>query len=68
MVGDSVSDIRSAKRAGVQAIAATWGWQSRNLLARETPDFIVNSVQELAALLAAEYSTADHLPGEPSNG
>jgi phosphoglycolate phosphatase-like HAD superfamily hydrolase len=68
MVGDSVSDIRSAKQAGVQAIAATWGWQARSLLVRENPDFIVNSVQELAALLDAEYSTADHRPGGPSNG
>jgi len=52
----------------VQAIAATWGWQARSVLVRENPDFIVNSVQELAVLLDAEYSTADHRPGGPSNG
>jgi len=54
MVGNSVSDIRSAKRAGVQSIAATWGCQSRKVLARENPDFIVNSVQEPAVLPDAE--------------
>jgi len=54
MIGDSVSDIRYAKRAGVQTIAATWGWQSRDRLIKENPDFIVNSVQELAVLLDSE--------------
>jgi phosphoglycolate phosphatase len=56
MIGDSASDIRFAKRAGAQAIAATWGWQSRNMLVKEEPDFIVNTVQELAVLLDSEYS------------
>jgi phosphoglycolate phosphatase len=54
MIGDSVSDIRCAKRAGVQSIAATWGWQWRGKLVGEKPDFIVNSVQELAVLLKSE--------------
>ena len=54
MIGDSVSDIRYAKRAGVRSIAATWGWQSRDRLIREKPDFIVNSVQELSILLDSE--------------
>ncbi len=68
MVGDSVSDIRYAKRAGVHSIAATWGWQSRDLLVGENPDFIVDSVRELAALLDSGYSTAGHMQGESSNG
>ena len=54
MVGDSVSDIRHAKQAGVQSIAATWGWQSREQLAVENPDFIVDTVGELAVLLGAD--------------
>ncbi len=56
MIGDSVSDIRYAKRAGVQSIAATWGWQSWKKLVKADPDFTVNSVQELAALIDSEYS------------
>jgi len=51
MIGDSVSDIRYAKKAEVQSIAATWGWQSRELLVRERPDYIVESVSELSDLL-----------------
>ena len=51
MIGDSVSDIRYAKKAGVKSIAVTWGWQSRDLLIREKPDYIVESVGELTDLL-----------------
>ena len=51
MIGDSASDIRYAKQAGVKSIAATWGWQGRGRLVKENPDFIVNSVEELSVLL-----------------
>ncbi|MEN8243640.1 MAG: HAD-IA family hydrolase [Thermodesulfobacteriota bacterium] len=51
MIGDSVSDIQYAKKAGVQSIAVTWGWQSRDALEGEKPDYIVEEVSELAALL-----------------
>ena len=54
---DSVSDIRYAKSAGVQSIAATWDWQSQDKLVKEEPDFIVHSVQELAAIIDSEYTT-----------
>ncbi len=54
MIGDSVSDIRCAKQASVQSIAATWGWQWRDRLIKENPDFIVNSVPQLATLLNSE--------------
>jgi phosphoglycolate phosphatase-like HAD superfamily hydrolase len=60
MIGDSVSDVRYAKQAGVQSIAVTWGWQSRDRLVTEDPDFIVNSVQELAALIDSEYSVEEN--------
>ncbi len=51
MIGDSVSDIRYAKKAGVKSIAVTWGWQSRDFLVREKPDYIVENVGELTDLL-----------------
>jgi phosphoglycolate phosphatase len=56
MIGDSASDIRCAKQAGAQAIAATWGWQSRDMLVKEEPDFIVDTVRELSVLLDSEYT------------
>ena len=51
MIGDSTSDIRYAKLAGVASIAVTWGWQSRARLVSENPDYIVDSVQALSTLL-----------------
>ena len=53
MIGDSTSDIRHARQAGVRSIAATWGWQSREKLVRENPDLIIDSVHDLAAMLNA---------------
>lgn len=55
MVGDSISDIRYAKQAGVQSVAATWGWHSHAKLAKEEPDYIVNNVQELSGLIDLKY-------------
>jgi len=49
-VGDSVSDIRAAKAAGVKSIAVTYGFQYKDLLAREDPDVMVRSPAELRAL------------------
>ena len=51
MIGDSISDIQYAQKAGVQSIAVTWGWQSRETLAGQNPDFIVETVSDLQALL-----------------
>jgi len=51
MIGDSMSDIQYAKKAGVQSIAVTWGWQSRDTLAEQQPDYIVESISELITLL-----------------
>ncbi len=47
-VGDSPFDIRAAKAAGMHAIAVTWGRiHDRERLAREEPDAIVDSAEEL---------------------
>ena len=61
MIGDSVSDIRYAKCAGVQSIAATWGWQTQDKLIKEQPDFIVNNVRELAALIDSQYLDSNRI-------
>ena len=51
MVGDSVSDIREAKLAGVTSVAVTWGYHSEQKLVREGPDYLVHAPQEIAELL-----------------
>jgi len=47
MIGDSVSDIRSAKAASIQSIAVGWGHQSLERLVTVEPDYIVRAPTEL---------------------
>ena len=51
MVGDSMSDIMEAHKAGVYAIAAGYGFQSVELLQQAGADKIVGSVDELCEFL-----------------
>jgi pyrophosphatase PpaX len=51
-VGDSPFDIQAANAAGVTAIAVTWGgFHSRERLAQEDPDAIVDTPEELLGRL-----------------
>jgi pyrophosphatase PpaX len=51
-VGDSPFDIQAAKAGGLTAIAATWGRiHNRELLEREEPDHLVETSEELRAVL-----------------
>ncbi|HUP32799.1 MAG TPA: HAD-IA family hydrolase [Gaiellaceae bacterium] len=51
-VGDSPFDIRAAKAAGVHAVAVTWGGiHPRELLEGERPDAVVDTAEELLAVL-----------------
>lgn len=59
MIGDSVSDIRAARQAGVCSIAVTWGHQSKAKLSRLGPDLIVETPQELIEIFRAEKNVPD---------
>jgi pyrophosphatase PpaX len=51
-VGDSPFDVRAAKAAGMHAVAVTWGRiHDRARLAAEQPDAIVDTSEELLAVL-----------------
>ena len=51
-VGDSPFDIRAAKAAGMGSIAVTWGRiHDRSRLEREEPDAIVDTAEELLAVV-----------------
>lgn len=51
MIGDSLSDIRAAKEAGVTSIAVTWGHQSLETLLRGNPDHLINSPTSLVEVI-----------------
>lgn len=47
MIGDSISDIRAGNDAGIRTVAVTWGFQPREWLIEESPDFIIDTPPEL---------------------
>jgi len=51
MVGDARSDIREGRAAGVQTVAVAWGYQPREVLLAEDPDFLAECPEELLAIL-----------------
>lgn len=46
-VGDENRDIQAAKETNIPVIAVTWGYQSKNLLTQYSPEYMVESPQEL---------------------
>ena len=54
-VGDAGTDVQQGKLAGVKTIAVTWGFQGKSRLDREKPDFIVDSVSELAQIFQLKF-------------
>ncbi|NLZ73669.1 MAG: HAD-IA family hydrolase [Bacteroidales bacterium] len=50
-VGDEDRDIVAAKKAKIKTIAVTWGFNSKEKLSREKPDYIVDSPMEIIEAL-----------------
>lgn len=53
-VGDELLDILSARRAGVQSIAVSWGYTSRDALEHAHPGALVDTTSELKNILLAQ--------------
>jgi AHBA synthesis associated protein len=60
MVGDAVTDLRSARAAGVTAVAALWADNDAEAVLREKPDVVVREFDELLAV-CGEGEHADEL-------
>ncbi len=46
-VGDETRDIEAAKKSRVKAIAVSWGFNSKEVLAEQNPDFLLHQPYEL---------------------
>ncbi|TVP64920.1 MAG: HAD family hydrolase [Nodularia sp. (in: Bacteria)] len=46
-VGDETRDIEASKKANIKVIAVTWGFNSREALAKQNPNFLINHPSEL---------------------
>ena len=53
-VGDAVVDIQAGKAAGTHTIGVTWGAGDRDSLIASMPDYLCDSMEEVAALLVGE--------------
>lgn len=51
LVGDSVVDIQTARRAGMMSVAVTWGFQKKSELTAEKPDLMIDDPLQLLNFL-----------------
>ncbi|MFW2178009.1 MULTISPECIES: HAD-IIIA family hydrolase [unclassified Moraxella] len=54
MIGDSIHDIRMANAIGMDSIAVSYGCEKADILAKENPNVVVGSVEELRILLLVD--------------
>ena len=51
-VGDSEIDIQTARNAGMDCAAVSWGFRSRDYLAQKSPEYLVDTCEELLACIS----------------
>jgi phosphoglycolate phosphatase len=51
-IGDEVRDIVAARKSRVKIISVTWGYNSYDLLKKESPDFLINEPSELINIIS----------------
>lgn len=68
MIGDAVSDVECAQRAGVRAIAVTWGIKPERVQSLCQPEYVVHTWDELTALLRDLTQIGDDLTLETIAG
>lgn len=60
MIGDSVSDILCAQRAGVEAVAVTWGTKPERVQTLCHPDYVVHDWRSLFQLLSKMFASLEY--------
>ena len=51
LVGDSETDVRTAKNAGIPCIGVTWGFRCREVLRSEGADYLIDTPKELLTII-----------------
>ena len=51
-IGDELRDIKASKKAGIPVAAVTWGFNSRESLAAEKPEYLFDRPEDFLRLLA----------------
>ena len=50
-VGDETRDVEAAKRSCIKAIAVSWGFNSKEVLAEQNPDFLIHQPRDLVEVI-----------------
>jgi len=50
-VGDETRDIEAARKIGIKMIAVSWGFNSRQALAAENPDYLIDRPEALLSII-----------------
>ena len=50
-IGDSEVDVETSRNAGVECVCVTWGFRDRELLEKEKPDYIADSISEILEII-----------------
>ncbi|MBD2740203.1 HAD-IA family hydrolase [Coleofasciculus sp. FACHB-1120] len=50
-VGDETRDIEAARKSRIKVISVSWGFNSKEVLAKHQPDFLVNKPSELLKVI-----------------
>jgi phosphoglycolate phosphatase len=58
-VGDETRDIDAARKAQVPVIAVSWGFNTRYILARQNPDYLIEDPQDLLSICQGHAPRAD---------
>ena len=52
-IGDEHRDIEACRECGVRIIAVTWGYDARELLVKENPDFLADSPADIVRIITS---------------
>jgi phosphoglycolate phosphatase len=52
-VGDEVRDVQAARKAGVDVVAVTWGYQTASLLRRHEPTYLITEPTQILTSVVA---------------
>ena len=50
-IGDSETDVQTAKNAGTECIGCTWGFRSKEVLETEGANYIIESPNEILEII-----------------
>lgn len=60
-VGDEARDVHAAQKAKIDVAVVTWGFNTKERLQKEKPDYIVEDVNDLFSVVASSMEASDGL-------